>query len=172
MEKYSLNVWTTKLAIGSVWLVAIFLIICGFENIFHRVEQLIKSETWTAIVAVPVLVISYMIGAIVIHLSNMISTSNSNEIHDFIFLSKQANDTLALRYEETRHELEFIQASMPTLAVLSLSVIWGSIKRLDGAFQFVSIMLAILTIASIYFLFVLVNRLRSQLQQLARNENA
>jgi len=171
MEKFSLNVWTTKLAIGSVWLVAIFLAICGFENIFHRVELLIKSETWTAIVAVPVLVMSYMLGAIVIHLSNMISTSNSNEIHDFIFLSKLDNDTLASRYEETRHELEFIQASMPTLAVLSLSVIWGSFKRLDGAFQVVSIILACLTMASIYLLFLLVIRLRSQLQQLARNEN-
>ncbi|MDB4222948.1 hypothetical protein N9850_04185 [Granulosicoccus sp.] len=125
MERFSLNVWTTKLAIGSVWLAAVFLTVCGFYNIFPLVEWLAGSDTWNAVVAVPVLVISYMIGAIVIHLSNLAFSlrDNTSELVGFIALSRSNNKVLTLRYEETRHELEFLRAAIPTIIALSISVV-------------------------------------------------
>jgi len=165
VDKFSLNVWTTKLAIGSVWLVSVFLAACGVYNIFPFVEMLASSKTWGVIVAIPILVICYMIGAVVIHLCNLIFglNSESGEIHNFVALAQKDNEALINRYEETRHELEFLQASIPTVAALSVSVIWGAIRVLSGGFQLVSILLGVVILVSVPLIWLLTKRLRVQM---------
>ena len=80
-----------------------------------------------------------MIGAIVIHLSILAFSlrGNSSELIGFIKLCEINNEKLTLRYEETRHELEFLQAAIPTIVFLALSVVWSSKETLFGNYRYV-----------------------------------
>ena len=130
MDKFTLNIWTTKLAVGSVWLLSTFLAVCAIYNIFPFVERLAQTATWSSIVALPVIVLSYSVGSVVIHLSNYFFSANKklNEISEFVDIAKLEIDAITERYEEIRQEMEFLQAFVPTVIFLGLSVLVSSIS--------------------------------------------
>ena len=160
MEKFSLDIFTLKLAIGTIWFVSIFMFTCGFYNIYPFVEELSKSSTWGIVVAIPTLIFSYCLGAIAMYLSNTLrykSKKSFNNIDDFLFVAGLENEFITKRYEAMRNQYEFFTACIPTVIFLGISVIWTSIRVLkSGVFEgekLVAIGLGILTIISSLILF-------------------
>ncbi len=170
MDKFSLNVWTAKLAIGSIWLVSIFLAVCGFYNIFPFVEDLASTTTWEVVVAIPILVIAYMMGAIVTYLGTMIYTrSPSSLIREFVSVCRSGSDFIVARHEEMRHELEFFQACVPTVVFLSLSVCWSSVRvlRSSPGEKWIAIGLSVLVLSTAPLTHRMATRIRKDMGLLA-----
>ncbi len=155
MEKFNLDVFSSKLAIGTIWLVAIFLFICGFYNIFPFIEELSSSHTWGIVVAIPTLVFSYTLGALAMFFSNTSFSNPKNpngEIESFIIVAESGNEIFIKRYESLKNEYEFFKACIPTIIFLGISVMWGSygVYRNGSELEvmYIAILLGFLTILS------------------------
>ncbi|WP_303318363.1 hypothetical protein Q4Q34_10320 [Flavivirga abyssicola] len=170
MEKFNLDIFTLKLAIGTVWLVSIFMFACGIYNIYPFVEELAKSSTWGVIVAIPTLIFSYTIGGIATYLFNtklFKSKQNFIEIDNFLFVTKQKNEFITKRYENMRHQYEFFKTCIPTILFLGFSVIWTSVRVLKSDFyrgeKMISIGLGILTIMSSLIVVKMTSKLEKEI---------
>ena len=144
----SLNVLTSRIAIGSLCLVAGFLATCGFHNMFPFVESLAGTKTWSTLVALPVIVFSYAIGAVVILLSEVLLTSPGDRARDlkrFVEFASRAADPVIARYESLSREKEFLRALVPTIALLGGSVAWSGYRVLTGTLATVAILVGLAT---------------------------
>ena len=170
MDKFNLNVWTAKLAIGSLWLVSVFLTICGFYNIFPFVEAIVATDTWQVVVALPLLVMAYLTGGIVIYVSKYATrhSRDAKEISDFVLVSKLENEFLITRYESLRYEIEFFQACLPTILFLALSVLWSSIRvlKVSAGERWMAILLAVIILFTIPIIYRMVIKLRNDIKVL------
>ncbi|MEA5405531.1 hypothetical protein VB776_21505 [Arcicella sp. DC2W] len=175
MDKFNIDIFTSKLAIGSLWIVSIFLFTCGFYNIYPFVENLSNTKTWTAIVTIPVLIFSYVIGSIVIHLSKTyifpISKTSSDEIFNFIKISQENNQYLIKRYEETQYQYDFFSATIPTCIFLGVSVVWGAIRVLSSniVLEYTLVILGLLTVSSSFILKFVIRDLKNSLNILVKS---
>jgi len=152
MDKFNLDTFTLKLAIGTIWFVSIFLFTCGFYNIFPFVEELSKTSTWGIVVTIPTIVFSYTLGGIATYLSNTVifkSEQDFSEIENFLIVSEQDNEFISKRYETMRYQYEFFKTCIPTVIFLGFSVIWSSYQVLKSSLfegeKIVAIALGILT---------------------------
>ena len=164
MDKFNINTFTLRLAIGTIWFVSIFLFVCGIYNIFPFIEQLSNTSTWGILVSIPTLVFAYTIGEVATYLSNSAifrNSSNYEEIDDFTSIANTGNEFLIKRYENMQHQFQFFKTCIPTSIFLGISVIWSSIlvfksESLVGI-KVVSIGLGIITIIA-SFIFVRITR--------------
>ena len=173
MKKFNLDIFTAKLAIGSIWIVSIFLIMCGFKNLFPLVEGLTKTTTWEVIVAIPLIAFSYTLGAIIVNLSRPFTFTKNhqeyckNEIAVFLKLSKLKNEYIMSRYVTIKQQIEFFRSFIPTVIVFAGAVLWSSRLLLSEKF-----VVRILALATLLFtpppLFHIVNRLRKEVEILVK----
>ena len=175
MDKFNIDVFTSKLAIGSIWIVSTFLTTCGFYNIFPFVENLSGTKTWGAIVTIPVLIFSYVIGGIVIYLSKTylfpIDKVSNKEVVNFIKIARENNPYLVKRYEETQYQYDFFSATMPTCVFLGISVIWGSIQDLSSnpGLERTLVVLGLLTISGSFLLYLFIRDLKRNMDILIKS---
>ena len=136
-----------------IWLVAIFVFICGFYNIFPFIEKLSGSNTWGIVVAIPTLVFSYTLGALAMFFSNtsFANSKNTNkEIENFINVAKSGYEIFIKRYESLKNEYEFFKACIPTIIFLGISVMWSSYgvfkNEVNVEIKYIAIILGFLTV--------------------------
>jgi len=172
MKKFGLDILTAKLAIGSLWIVSIFLLVDRLVDLLPLIEEITATQTWSVLVSIPLLVFSYLLGAIVIFLSSYRflrkDMKNDDEISDFVSLCKIGNAFVLEKYETLKNELDFFQAAIPTLVILSIAVFWESTKLVtakENAVKFLSILTFLLT----FILYSVVKRLRRQIRNLITN---
>ncbi|GAB4023713.1 hypothetical protein GCM10028808_74780 [Spirosoma migulaei] len=170
MEKFSLDIFTSKVAIGSLWLVSIFLFTCGFYNIYPFVEELSATKTWGAIVTIPTLIFSYVIGGVIIYLNETflfpISKESKNiEVINYIKIAKTGNESIIKRYEATKYQYDFFSATIPTCIFLGISVIWGSIRCLNTnpPLEHIAVVLGMLPILASYPLYIIILNLKADI---------
>jgi hypothetical protein len=135
MKQLNLDSFTTKVAIGSLWVFSAFLFACGFYNVYPFIESIATSTTWEVVAAVPVIALSYALGVIVLYLSSWAFSprhvdSLVSETTDFVRLCGLESEFLIGRYERLRQDIEFLRAWLPTIVFLVLSVCWSSVRIL------------------------------------------
>lgn len=165
----ALDAFTLRLAVGAVWLVGAFLATCGIYNIFPFVESLVRSSTWSAVVALPVLVVSYALGTIVANASAMFAVSRDKRhkrISDFVHLSRAGTTELLSRFEALRTEADFLNALVPTVVFLAGSVVWSALRLLDGGLRVACVAAALAFAASAIVVMRLARRADEQVQWL------
>ena len=170
MNRLSLNVLTSRIAIGSLCLVAGFLATCGFYNMFPFIESLAGTKTWSTLVALPVIVFSYAIGSVVMLLSNVFPSSpeeRASDLRRFVEFAGKAADPVIARYESLSHEREFVLALFPTMALLGCSVIWSAYRVLTGTLANVAILAGLATILAAPLFRILANRIAVDMSVLA-----
>lgn len=157
MDKFSLDIFTSKLAIGTIWLVAIFMFVCGFYNIFPFIEELSSTATWGIVVAIPTLVFSYTLGALATYLSNTLifkSSDTFTELDDFVSVTALGNEFLTKRYESLKNQYEFFKACIPTIIFLGIAVIWSSYGVFKNGYmqevKYVAFILGFITIVAAF----------------------
>ena len=175
MDKFNIDIFTSKLAIGSLWIVSTFLFSCGFYNLYPFIETLSSSKTWGAIVTIPILIFSYTIGGIVIYISDaylfpIYKIEKETEIISYIKLTNTKNEFLIRRYEAIKYQREFFSATIPTCIFLGIAVIWGSIGVLfwNRRLEYVCIGLGLITILASYPLYLISKNLRNEIVELLK----
>lgn len=152
MDKFrALDAFSLRLAVGAVWLVAAFLAVCGIYNIFPFVEALVDSSTWAALVALPVLAVSYSLGAIVANASSQFAMSPNDRLHRisrFVSLNYVGTSGILSRLDVLQTEAEFLHALVPTAVFLAASVIWSSVRVLSGGERVACVMAALVLVGA------------------------
>ena len=169
MKATGLDVLSSRLALGSLWLMAGFLTVCGFYNIFPFVEALARSLTWQVVVALPVLVIAYTLGVVVINAASLLAVRREQrrrELQNCAIVARAGSEILATRYEALRTEAEFLRACIPTILFLAFSVIWSSLRLLSGGERWASIVAAVVVFVVTPIAALLVRRIDEKLQWL------
>jgi hypothetical protein len=173
MEKFSIDTYTSKLAIGSIWIIGCFLFACSFNGSFFLfIENLSAKNTWNILMTIPVLIFTYLIGGIIINLCNVFvvifnKDYNHIEIQNFIEVAKIENEFILNKYESTKNQYDLFLAGIPTFIFLGMSVIFGSIFNLSS--EPISFTLGIITILLSYLLFLVCKNLQDNLIQISKN---
>jgi hypothetical protein len=145
MKNLGLDLFSARLAIGSLWLVSAFVALCGVANVFPFVEGLSETKTWDAIMVIPVAVVAYSLGLVVIHSTSALTESpatREQRITEFVSMSRLGNPVLSSRLETLGSELAFVRALVPTVLVLSISVAVSAVRLLTGGQRLVSVLAA------------------------------
>ena len=71
-SKLNIESFTGLLAVGSIGVLGVFLIVDGRTNIYVIFEEYGKSTSWGIFAAVPLLVLSYLLGLFLSQLSEML----------------------------------------------------------------------------------------------------
>ncbi len=171
MGKFSLDIFTSKLAIGTIWLVAIFMFVCGFYNIFPFIEELSNTATWGMVVAIPTLVFSYTLGALATYLSNALIFKSSDtfmELDDFISVATLENEFLTKRYESLKNQHDFFKACIPTIIFLGIAVIWSSYGVFKNGYmqevKYVAFALGLITILAAFVIKRITTKQKSEIR--------
>ena len=170
MKRLGLDVLTARIAIGSLCLVSAFLAACGFHNLFPFIEELTKTKTWEILVAVPVLVFSYALGAVVSQVSDLAFSRRGRrdeELQAFARFSAIAPEAVISQYDSLRRELEFVRALVPTIGILGLSVWWSASQVLFGGVRRMAMLAGAVTFLTAPAFILLARRLRRDMVVLA-----
>ncbi|WP_420552403.1 hypothetical protein [Tenacibaculum aiptasiae] len=173
MDKFNLNTFTLKLAVGTIWLVSIFLFACGIYNIFPFIEYLSKTSTWGILVSIPTLVFAYTIGEATIYLNNSAffrGSSSYKEIDDFSLLAKTKNEFLIKRYENMEYQFQFFKTCVPTFIFLGASVVWSSIQVLISGVREICIGLGIFTIVFSFIFIRMASKKKAEIKYLIEKQ--
>ncbi len=171
MKGTALDLFSSRLAIGSVCLVAAYLAVCGAYNISPFVDSLVALPTWQVLVAVPVLSIAYAAGAVVIGATTLLGVSpekRSAALQDFVTITRAGGAAVVARYESFRQEAEFLRACIPTFLLLAVSVIWSAYRVLRYAERWASIGAAVAVIMFTPVAGVLARRTQREMQTLVK----
>lgn len=178
MNKFNLNTFTLKLAIGTIWLVASFLFVCGMYNIYPFIEELSRTSTWGIFLTIPIIIFAYTLGEVVIYFNDSIffrSSSDQKEIDYFIQIVKSENEFLIKRYENMQYQLQFFKTCIPTFIFLGFSIIWSSIRVFKNDLTFgikeVSIVLGIFIIVFSFVFIKMASKKKIEIKYLLEKLN-
>lgn len=159
MGRFSLNTFTLKFAIGTIWLVSVFLFSCGiYEKVFPFLEDLSNTSTWAILVSFPVIVFAYTVGEIITYLwssSFLKKPSSFQEIDDFYTIAKINNEFLFKKYENMTNQYLFFKSCFPTFIFFGTSIVFSAIRVLktDSNMKNISVAIGFIAIIS-SFLFI------------------
>lgn len=174
MDKFNVNTFTLKLALGTIWLVSIFLFVCGIYNLYPFIEKLSSTSTWEVLMPIPTLVVSYMIGELATYISNSTffrKTSNYIEIDDFLSIIKTENIYLIKRYENMQNQFQFFRTCFPTSIFFGFSIIWSSFfvfKASTLGIKEICISLGLLIIISSPFFVMMAKKKKAEIKYLIK----
>ena len=132
MDLKYLDQFTGKLAIGSLLASALVLFIHIFVDLKPFIEWFGSTKIWELFVAIPIIILSYLLGVITFKLSsNMFDVYRGdnieNRIQRIIRISKTRSDYIIKRYEKAHQELELLQAACVAAGFFGLVVLIKSI---------------------------------------------
>ncbi|MCK5148860.1 hypothetical protein KAR48_19050 [bacterium] len=124
---------STRIAIGSLIVVSIFLIACSYQNIFPFIEGLSNTGTWGLLVSIPVLIISYILGTLAICITDFFIDKTVWRLlsmpgkYELLFRVAQLDNSLiSNKYSKLVGRISLLQISVPTILLLSVSVLKAS----------------------------------------------
>lgn len=127
---------TGLLAVGSLGMLGIFLIIDGQTNIFVIFEEYGKSTSWGIFAAVPMLVLSYLLGLFLSQIAEILFTkiahlNSANEEQQFISIARSGNEYVINRYSELTRQKRLLESASIAFLLLSLGTL-SEVKQMYG----------------------------------------
>jgi hypothetical protein len=134
MRIVGLEYITSNIAIGSIVLAAIASAVQAFVNLRPLFKSLTSSSVWEIIIAIPFLLLCYLIGLIVTRLSaeafdRFRADTISLKLRRLSIISRFGEELFSTRYEKLMQELELLQAACPSIGLLSIGLL---IKALNA----------------------------------------
>lgn len=119
---------SSALPIGSISFLGLFFILDHFMNLWIFLEGYTGTTTWNIILAIPTLVIMYIIGIINLRISDHIFSKAfkkdpTEELKLFLNIVAMKNNALTERYFEIKRLKEFFQACFFAFIILGFGTI-------------------------------------------------
>jgi uncharacterized membrane protein (DUF485 family) len=116
MNSFNFNLITGYFAIGSTVIASVMASIQAFINLRPFFEKLIKTAVWELFIAIPVIVISYLVGLVFVKLSTQIfdkirKDTINQKVSRLILISRTKSEMIINRYEKLVQELELLTTS-------------------------------------------------------------
>ena len=127
---------TGLLAVGSLGILGIFLIVDGQTNVFLIFEEYGKSTSWGIFAAVPMLVLSYLLGLFLSQIAEILFTkiaqlNSANEEQQFIKIVRFGNEHVINRYSELTRQKRLLESASIAFLLLSLGAL-SEVKQMQG----------------------------------------
>ena len=123
---------TGYLGLGSMVILGVFLILDGRMDILRLIENYSSTSTWSAVVAIPILVIAYLLGIIVVTVADIIFDSKFEDIFSqtklFTLVAISENETLIEKYVELERVRRLMVGSTLPFIILGL----GSLSEISN----------------------------------------
>jgi hypothetical protein len=134
MKSPNFNLISGYVAIGSIVIVSVMASIQAFINLRPFFDKLLKTAVWELFIAIPVLVLTYLVGLVFVNVCTLIFDKIKKEtIHKKVFrliiISRTNSEMIINRYEKLVQEVELLQAG--SLAILCLAI--GLILKIINA---------------------------------------
>jgi hypothetical protein len=125
MKLFNFDLITGHFAIGSIVVVSIMASTQAFVNIRPFFDKLLQTAVWELFIAMPILVITYIIGLVFVQLSSHLfdkirKDTIEQRVYRLILIAQTNSEIIINRYEKLRQESELLQAG--SLAILLLSI--------------------------------------------------
>ena len=135
-SKQNVESFTGLLAVGSIGVLGVFLIIDGQTNIYLIFEEYGKSTSWSIFAAVPLLVLSYLLGLFLSQAAEILFTNvkrlNSAKAEEqFVKVVILKNEHLIERYLELSRQKRLLESSSIALLLLLLGAL-SEVKQMQG----------------------------------------
>lgn len=143
--KPALESLTGQLAIGSLCLLGIFLIVDGRTNAFLIVEEYSNSSTWGIVAAIPVVVVTYILGVFAGQLAELAFSRlpgfrRQSDEQEFVNVCESAIEPIIERYMELKRlqkllegaALGFFLICLGALSEIRLMAGWESIAYISA----------------------------------------
>jgi len=165
LKIFSFEQFTGYLAIGAIVIAALAVAVQAFFDITFFIKTLTSKAVWEVIIALPVLIFSYLIGVVFVRISTyLFDRLRKENIHSKVARSLRIynaeNNFIAGYYDKLSLELELVQASCPSVTLLSvglmLKVIFARSQDIGGTLQHGQILFGFVAIAILLLVPVLV----------------
>ena len=115
---------TGYLGLGSLAILGLFLILDGRMDILGLIEQYASTSTWSAVVAIPILVVAYLLGVIVVTISDIVFDSKFEQVYPqtslFTSVATSENETVIEKYVELERVRRLMVGSILPFLLLGL----------------------------------------------------
>ena len=125
-SQHNIESLTGLMAVGSLGVLGIFLIF----------EEYGKSTSWGLFAAVPMLILSYLLGLFLSQIAEILFTkvaqlNSVNEEHQFISIVQFGNEHIINRYSELTRQKKLLESSSIAFLLLSLGAL-SEVKQMQG----------------------------------------
>jgi hypothetical protein len=161
--KLSIQETGGTIAVGSLVLFGLFLLIDGLLDAFSIIEPYAATATWTILVSVPLLVISYLLGVVTSQIAHLLllwpkKGPDRAEIDNFIAVALLKNEAIMERYTAIRRNEALLFGSSAALIVVAVGCIAERRRRWIGIPDDFFLIIAFDCLALAVTCFILQNR--------------
>lgn len=121
-----LNDLVGSVGIGSIAMLAMFLILDSVTPVFQLVETNTQSQSWTAFVIVPMIVFSYVAGVICVAIGNLFRTAvlyTQRVELDWKKVDEKLLNLVTIEYRNYSRKIDILDGSVAAFLFLAVGVI-------------------------------------------------
>lgn len=154
---------TGAFGVGSLWLLTLFLVLDAAANVYAVVEASATSASWSAFVAVPMIVASFVAGVISMALGaeirGALTRSRTTEAERLAMVIDRDRKLLSDAYQQFALRRSVLDGAMPALVALSVAV---ALEGLVFGLATLGTVLAAASLVAAAAAFILAHRLETE----------